>query len=138
MIYENKKQKIINDFKRKYCETLQISSKNSIKLWYPTGNKIGSQLSHEHCKMNICWDLWSNRIPFFTEFKLLNNVLRPDIVCFPNDRDIVFIEVRESETDDESNIKLVRFREKFRDSNLDGVKFLFIDVGTPFNAKNLL
>lgn len=130
------RQKAVNDFKREYCDTLTPSNMNSIKLWKPNSKRdLHLAFSHEWKKVQICMDLWEQDISFFTEFKLKDSILRPDIVAFPNNN-IAFIEVRNSETDELSSEKVKKLKESFKFGS--DVKWYFVNVGDRFDVKKIL
>lgn len=135
MIYENRKQKQINDFKRNCCNTLNNSTKNSIKLWHGTG-KEERLINHEAQKVQVCFELWKKGIDFYTEFQLRGGKLRPDIVCFPSTKTILFIEVRESEEEKTSEEKQRTFIREF--ANGMNVKWFFIDSQEDFDVHKIL
>jgi len=133
----NDVQKIINDFKRTYCNVLVSSHQNSIKLWRAQGDGETMKTylrTHELKKMLICYDLWNNGVHFYTELSLKFNILRPDIVAFFHER-VVFIEIRDSESDDVSSSKIARLKEKFPNNN---ILWYFVGVDDDFNVSEIV
>lgn len=115
-------QELINIFRRKYLDNRRVFHWNRIK---PTGT------SYEHFRMvcEICWWLHKNNIPFCTEAQFSSRYC-PDVLCPSHVKPI--IEVRSSESNEESDAKFARIPTELHD------KIIFVEANEEFSEKMIL
>jgi hypothetical protein len=119
---ENEK---INEFLRKYSDLSFKHVRGAIL--FSKANKT----PHNMMVAKICDYLLKNDIPFFTEFRMKDSKLRPDIVCPTHVKKI--IEVFYSETIEDFNIN----KRPYYPLELQR-EFIFVDASKEFNERMIL
>lgn len=98
--------KKLNDFKNKYFSPYYRADWNVIHL-------SGTSKKHQDMVYEICWYLYTNKIPFITE-PILKSGYNPDIVV-PIGLPKKIIEVRHSENEKLTKAKEIRIPEELLD-----------------------
>lgn len=119
-----KEKKRIGDFQKKYLDKSYKIDWNTIKLSKADGE------AHNIMVANVCIWCIHNDIPFVTQCRFITGY-RPDILC-PIRMPKYIVEVRNTETEKESNAKLVRIPAELQNS------IIYIDANKPFIEKMLL
>lgn len=116
-------QKELNEFKNKYLDLSYRTDWNKINL-------SGTSKKHQDMVYEICWWLYSNKIPFITEAKFKSKY-KPDILV-PYGLPKKIIEVRKSEKEKQTLSKLKRIPKELHN------QIIYVEANQEFKSELIL